>query len=35
MKQSPVFLAGFTAVGIFVSLAFAYYGWVPVDLLTQ
>jgi hypothetical protein len=34
MKRSPVFLAGFTALGIAVSLALAYYEWIPVDLLT-
>jgi hypothetical protein len=34
MKRSPVFLAGITAVGVAVSLALAYYDWMPVNLLT-
>jgi hypothetical protein len=33
MKHGPVFLAGLTVIGIAVSLALAYFEWVPVDLL--
>jgi len=34
MRQSPVFLMGFAAIGIALSLVLAYYDWVPVELLT-
>jgi hypothetical protein len=30
-RRAILFLVGFVALGIIISLAFAYYGWAPIE----